>query len=271
MSGYFYGWMDVLIIGLFLTSAHVGSYEVAWRVTGVVMLGSSAIAHTIFPQVSRWDAERAIERIEALIPRVITPSLLIAIPAFFGTILFSREILTFVFDKEYAVAWLVLIVLMGEKIFQSIHVITGRSLKAIDHPELAAKAAVVAMITNLILNFVLVWQYGIIGAAIATVVSFGLNTLLCVRYLSQYLTVHIPWKELGWITIAAIGMAVVLFGIESIIAIDSLPRLLAVIGLGAVLYSGFLLFYKGFRQQTLKSIQLLKSGSTMQEQLHEGD
>lgn len=269
LSGYFYGWMDVLIIGLFLTSAHVGSYEVAWRVTGVVILGSKAIAHTIFPQVSRWDANRAIERIEWLIPRAITPSLIFAVPAFFGTILFSREILTFVFDAEYATAWLVLIVLMGEKIFQSVHVITGQSLKAIDHPELAAKAAVAAMFTNLFLNLILIWQYGIIGAAVATALSFGLNTLLCIKYLSRFLTVRIPWGELGWVVAASIGMAVVLRWVRSVVPIDSLPRLLAVIVLGAVLYNGLVLLSPGIREQAHNSLQMLKSDGTPQPR--EGD
>ncbi|MFC6864117.1 flippase [Halomicroarcula sp. GCM10025817] len=271
LSGYVYGWMDVLIIGFFLTSAHVGSYEVAWRVTAVVILGSNAIAKTIFPQVSRWDANRAIERIEKLIPRAITPSLVLAIPAFVGAMLFSREILTFIFDAEYATAWLVLIVLMGEKIFQSVHVITGRSLKAIDHPELAAKAAVAAIAVNLVLNVALITQFGLIGAAVATVVSFGLNTVLCIRYLSRYLTVRVPWRELGWIVVASIGMGVVLVGVRSVVAIDSLARLLGVISLGAVLFSAFALASPTLRTQAFQSIQLLKSEGSPSEAVQEGD
>jgi len=271
LSGYFYSWMDVLVIGLFLTSSHVGSYEIAWRVTAVVILGSRAIAQTIFPQVSRWDANRAIDRIERLIPRTITPSLLIAIPAFFGTVLLSREILTYVFDPEYATAWLVLIVLMGEKILQSVHVIIGRSLKAIDHPELAAKAAIIAMVVNLVLNLVLIWQFGIIGAAVATVASFGLNTFLCMKYLSRFLRVEIPWREIGWLLLASTGMASILRGVLSIVAIDSLPRLLGIIAFGAVLYGAFVLLSPTLRAQALQSLQMVKSDGTPGEPVQSND
>ncbi|MDS0300283.1 flippase [Halogeometricum sp. S1BR25-6] len=259
VSGYFYSWMDVLIIGWFLTSAHVGAYEVAWRVTGVVIIGSSAIAQTIFPQVSRWDAEEAIERIERIIPQAVTPSLIIAIPAFFGTLLFSREILTFVFDAEYATASLVLVVLMAEKILQAVHVITGRSLKATNHPELAARAAVVAITTNLILNVVLIQQYGLIGAAIATVVSFGINTAMCVNYLSRYLTVRIPWRELAWVVVSSVGMTLVLLGTESVAPVDSIFSLFGVIGFGAVVYAGFVLLSPSLRLKIAQSIRMVKS------------
>jgi O-antigen/teichoic acid export membrane protein len=265
VSGYVYSWMDILIIGLFLTTADVGAYEVAWRVTAVVILGSTAIAHTIFPQVSRWDADEAVDRIERLVPRAITPSLLVAVPSFFGTILFSREILTFVFDAEYAAAWLVLTLLMGEKIFQSIHVVTGRSLKAIDHPELAARAAVAAITTNLVLNLVLVWQYGLVGAAVATVVSFGLNTVLCIRYLSRFLTVRLPWTDLRWISVASVVMAVVLAGIESVFAVDTLLRLVCVILVGAVVYGCVLLVSPSLRERAVRSLSTLQPNESVDE------
>ena len=56
--------MDVAIIGLFLTHTHVGTYEIAWCVTTVSILFSEAIAGTIFPQLSEWDADSAKERVE---------------------------------------------------------------------------------------------------------------------------------------------------------------------------------------------------------------
>lgn len=271
VSGLFYSWMDVLVIGLFLTSADVGAYEVAWRVTGVVVLGSMAISRTIFPQVSRWDAEQAVDRIENLIPQTITPTLLVAVPSFFGTLLFAREILTFVFGSEYAVAWLVLIVLMGEKIFQSVHLIIGRSLKAIDHPELAARAAIAAISSNLVLNFLLIWQVGLIGAAAATVLSFGINTVLCIKYLSRFLTLRVPWNEVGWVVGASVGMSAVLFGLRSVVPIDTRVRLVAAIALGAVVYVCLLLLSPTLRRRGSRTIELLRSDSSFGESTQGGD
>ncbi|MFB6187762.1 MAG: polysaccharide biosynthesis C-terminal domain-containing protein, partial [Halobacteriaceae archaeon] len=228
VGGFFYNWMDVAIIGLFLTQSAVGVYEIAWRVTVVVMLFSSSIATTIFPQVSQWDAEDATGRIESMLPKAIAPAVFIAIPAFLGVILFSREILRFVFGPEYTAGWLVLIILMGEKVVQSVHIILGKSLQGIDRPDLAAKAGIIAMGINLILNVILILEYGIVGAAIATAVSFIVNSLLHAYYLSRFISVQIPYTQIGAYTVASLGMAVILFIVKSEVAITSLPRLMLI-------------------------------------------
>lgn len=255
IGGYFYSWMDVAIIGLFLTQAHVGAYEIAWRVTAVVMLFSQAIAATLFPQVSRWNTENATNRIESTIRGAITPSLILVIPAFFGVILFSREILGIVFGPEFSVAWLVLITLIGEKFFQSIHVILGRSLQGIDRPDLAAKAGVVAMFLNLVLNLILIPQYGIVGAAVATTISFVCNTILHAYYLSRFLTIRIPYGEVAGLIVASLGMTVGLFIVSSTIVISTLPQLVTIVMIGGVLYGGFVLLVPSLRRTIIRHVE----------------
>lgn len=241
VGGYFYSWMDVAIIGFFLTQTEVGIYEVAWRVTAVVMLFSQPIATTIFPQVSQWKSNDAIDRIESMLPKAIMPPLFFAIPAFFGVAIFSREILGLVFGSEYTAGWLVLIILMGEKVIQSVHIILGRSLQGIDRPDLAAKAGIVAMFINLVLNIIFVVQYGIVGAAIATALSFVANSLLHAYYLSLFVPIRIPYAQIGGCTIAGLGMAVTLSEVSSIIVISNLPRLALFILSGVAVYGVFAL------------------------------
>jgi len=257
VGGYFYSWMDVAVIGFFLTQSHVGVYEVAWRVTAVVMLLSKSIAGTIFPQVSQWNAEEASGRIEELLPKAIASSLFLVIPAFFGTLLLSSDILGLVFGSEYAAGGLVLIILMGEKLLQAVHVILGRSLQAINKPGLAARAGVIAMILNGILNIVLVWQYGIVGAAVATAVSFIINSLLHVRYLSQFVSIYFPYRHIAGSIVASIGMTVVILVVQSIIVVNSLPRLLIVVALGTAVYGMSVLAFRPLRTLVLDTTRQL--------------
>lgn len=241
IGGYAYNWIDVAIIGVFLTQAHVSAYEIAWRITSIVMVFSSAIATTIFPQVSQWDAAGAREKIESLIPKAVTPPLMLVIPAFCGTVVFSREILGLMFGSEYMTAWFVLIILMGEKILQSVHIILGRALQGINRPDLAAKAGVIAMVINIVLNVVLVVQYGIIGAATATALSFGVNSLLHAYYLSKFMIINIPYSRIASAIVASFGMSIILVVVRSALPIDTLLKLSAIISLGVILYIGFVL------------------------------
>jgi O-antigen/teichoic acid export membrane protein len=257
IGGTLYNWMDVIIIGYFLTSADVGVYEVAWRVTLVVLLASKAIGTTVFPAMSKWDAERATERIQDLIPSAVTPSLAFVVPSLFGVIVLSQEILGLIFGPEYAGASIVLIILMGGKLFDAFYDVIGRSLNAIDHPRLAAQAAVVSMILNLVLNIVLVTQYGIVGAAIATVVSFIVSAVMCLMYLQRYLTVQLYWRELGWLVVSSIGMMLVLLAIRSAIPIGTIPRLLFVIFLGAAVYGIIMFSFRPLRAKITRSVRTL--------------
>lgn len=247
IGGYFYSWMDVAVIGFFMTQSDVGVYEIAWRVSAVLMLFSHPIATTIFPQVSQWSADDATERIETLLPEVIAPSLLFVIPAFFGVASLSREILGLVFGPEYTAGWLVLIILASEKLLQAVHIILGRSLQGIDRPDLAAKAGVVAMVLNLVLNIVLVLEFGIVGAAVATAVSFIVNSALHAYYLSRFVSITIPYVRIAGSVVASLGMCLGIVAAQSTIAVDTLPRLLATVFLGVLLYGGFVLLIPSLR------------------------
>jgi len=255
VGGYFYSWMDIAIIGLFLAQSDVGVYEIAWRVTAVVMLFSSSIANTIFPQVSQWEAEDATKRIESLLSDAIMPALFISIPAFFGVVLFSKEILGLVFGVEYRAGWLVLIILMGEKVIQSIHVILGRSLQGINQPDLAAKASIISIVLNFVLNIILVIEYGIVGAAAATALSFIVNSILHAYYLSRFVSIHISYTQISGCLIASFAMTIVLSLIESTVKIGSLPTLLLTIFVGVIAYIGFILLIPTTREVVLQNMK----------------
>lgn len=258
VGGYFYNWMDVALIGLFLTQSHVGAYEMAWRVTSVVLLLSRSIASSIFPQVSQWSAEDAREQIEALLPEALTPSLILVIPAFFGTVLLSKEILGLVFGPEYTIATLALVVLMFDQVVEGGQVIFGRSLQAVNRPDLAARATVVGVVLNLVLNLVLIDQFGITGAAVATMVaSLVSGLLLHTFYLSRLVSIRVPYRELGGCVLAAVGMTLLLYVITSKVAVDSVLTLVLVIAGGAVSYGAFLFVFPAIRRKVLSASRAL--------------
>lgn len=253
VGGYFYSWMDVAILTLFVslgiagTRAQIGAYENAWRVSLVVMMISKALAMTLFPQISRWDAENATDRIESIIPTALLPSLLVVIPAFIGTLILSKDILRVLFKPEFTVAWLVLIILMGEKILQAVHVILGRCLQAINRPDLAAYATMAAVVVNLVLNIILIWYLGIVGAAVATTVSFAVNTLLHARFLSHHIDIDIPYREAVWSFVSSIIMGTVVYLVRLRMEINSVIELLAIVLVGIVVYSALIIMFSSIR------------------------
>lgn len=68
----------------------------------------------------------------------------------------------------------------------------------------------VAVLVNLVLNYVLIPKFNITGAAIATMVSFGVQLLLNAIIGSRFVPLRFDWAALGKSILASLGMAAVL-------------------------------------------------------------
>lgn len=237
IGGYTYNWIDVVILGLFVPSNHVTAYEVAWRVSMLIMTFTAAIADTIFPQVSAWDAQDVQREIKQLIPHMVATTTFVSIPATFGVVLYAEAVLKFVFAPEFTIASLVLIILMMEKILQSIHIVVGKALQAIGGVASAAVATIISLVVNIVLNLVLIPQFGLNGAGIATTISFGLNALLHVYYFNQFVTLHLPWRRLSLSVIASIIMTGCLLIINQFMVVNNLVTLVGSIVIGILVYT----------------------------------
>ncbi|ADJ14081.1 oligosaccharide flippase family protein [Halalkalicoccus jeotgali] len=260
VSGKVYQWMDVAIIGLFLTYADVGAYEVAWEVTLLVLLVSKTLSITLFPQMSQWSSEAAIDRIEAVVPNAIGIALFLSIPAFVGIVVLNYEVLAVIFGSEYTIAAGVLVVLMLEKVFQSVNDVLGSTLRGIDRVDLVARAVVVTIAINLVLNVALVLSIGLLGAAIATTSAAIVQTLLNARYLSQNITLQIPYRLIAWCLVSAAAMGLVVVGVRAALPFGGIALLASCIGAGVASYFLFSFVVPSLRREVVRpGIRMLVS------------
>lgn len=254
-----HGWMDVLIIGFFVTQSAVGAYEIAWRVAGPVLLFTSAIGITIFPQISSWESDNSIESVEKLFPKIITPSLLFVFPAFFGGVLFSREILELIFGEEFGTAWLVLIILLAAKLPRAIRTIAGKSLLGLDRPDLVTNASIVDIIANILFNTILIWNFGIVGAALGTTISMTIGTVHRLHYLSTYINIRIPFDKIGWCFISSVVMFLILRVLSELTEITTVLELILFIIFGAFLYTTLISLYRPLRESAIEQAKMIIS------------
>ena len=259
IGGYAYNWIDIAVIGIFLTNAYVSSYEFAWRVTEVVILFSNSLAVVLFPQVSYWMTDGSKSKVENLLENAIHATIYIVIPAFFGTLLFADEILRLLFGLEYTIASVALIILMAEAIVQSLHKLFSRALLGVDKPSLTAIATTVSVSTNVCLNLLLIPLFGLPGAAIATSASFMLNTAIHVRYLSEFITIKGDSSVLFLCVLCSIIMSAILLLLKSQVTINSLSTLLIIVMTGAILYVIMTLMFRSLRTELLRTLNSARS------------
>lgn len=248
-------WMDVILLGYFLTNEAVGMYEVAWRIGGPVLLVSRSIGVALFPQFSSWSSTGSKDAIEEMLSSVLTPSLLLVFPAFFGSLVLSREILGLVFGPEFEAVWLALIIIMAGKIPSAVRVLFGEALNGLDRPRYTTIATGVAMMTNLALNVVLISQFGVVGAAIGTMTAIAVGMTVRTVFLSRFIRIGVPYDELGWCFAASAAMGAVLYAAKTMVAIDSIVTLFVFVLTGALLYFGFVFLYPPLKTQITSQLQ----------------
>jgi O-antigen/teichoic acid export membrane protein len=267
IGGTIYSWMDVIILTVFVSleiassRGEIGAYENAWRVSLLVIFVSRSIGQVIFPQISQWNARNETSKIEQVLAKAIIPGLVIVLPAFVGALIFSEEILIHLFGNEFAVAAPALIILVGLRFFQAIDAIYGRMVDALDRPDLTMISTIVAIVINLLLNIILIYILGILGAAIATTSAVIVKTYIDVHYMRSFIEIKIPYRILGWSFFSSVIMGVALYLFSTNIPVDSLTELLVLISGGVGIYVFVLLVYNPVRGSLWELIKPLVSST----------
>jgi O-antigen/teichoic acid export membrane protein len=87
---------------------------------------------------------------------------------------------------------------------------------------------------NIVLNFILVPEFGYQGAAVSTLVGYALYPVLVYRIARRYLEWRIPWRSVFKITSAALVGSLVWWGCKSLLG----GRMNVVLLLGIALILG---------------------------------
>lgn len=260
LGRYVNGWLDVALIGLFLSQSDVTFYEYAWQVTVPVLILGTALTQMLFPQISRWSANAEVEKIESVIARGMGTVLYFAVPALVGAVLLGEPLLRYLFGEPYAVAAIALVVLTGEKGLQLVNHVLEPALRGLNKPSLAARATVIAVGTNLALNLLLIPRFGIVGAAVATTTGVLLDMVVLGYYLSRFVSIDVPYRVVGWSILGAAVMAGVLSILEAFVPIESLAVVVVAILSGGVLYLATTAIFPTTRRQiVLPGLRTIRS------------
>ena len=135
------------------------------------------------------------------------------------TFVFSKQIITFLYSDKY---------ISGEWIFR-VYAITslvkitswGIILNSTQNNKMILKSSIYTLVINLIFNYILLGTVGVIGAAIATMISEFAGIMIKLYYSTKAISIKmdkiIPWKELGKIVITNILFCCLMLGLENII------------------------------------------------------
>ena len=190
---------------------------------------------------------------------------IIVIPATFGLAILSKEIYKFLFGANSG--YKLLMYGSALLIFMSITTIQNVILQGINKLYLIIASASLGLIAKIIINIVLVSipSVNIIGAVIATFVSFIIPTLINHKKIRQFFKVNIPIVKQAVVpticsVIMTLGILVAKFPVINLAEALGGGRIVIaiasgiLIGIGGVIYLYTMIYFGGIRKKDLELI-----------------
>ena len=159
---------DILMLGFFKASEDVGLYRVAQRGAEIITFSLSAVNLAIAPTIAQLYAKGEIERLQKIISKSMMVITIYSLPVGLILILGGKFILSFVFGDEFSDARYALAILSVSQIVNACVGPVILILNMTGHEKITLKGVAYTYILNILLNFLLIPLYGIVGAAIAT-------------------------------------------------------------------------------------------------------
>ena len=184
--------VNFLMLGYFKTTADVGIYTAVARVGGLVVLPLVAFSYIFAPMISEFYSRNEISKLEDLFKIVTKWTFTISLPVFLIFILFAQPIMG-IFGQSFVIGTAALIVLGAGQLINAGTGSVGFILMMTGKPRINLLNSIVLCVLNIILNYLLIPQYGIIGAAFATGLSIAIVNILGLIEVYYFLRIH-PFK-----------------------------------------------------------------------------
>ena len=188
--------LDQIMLGQMLGDEAVGLYSAVVRISEAWYFIPMVIVQSLLPSIvrSRQNNEKLYyQRLQKLFYMLVVISYLVAIPMIF----LSGFVIDLLYGSAYAPAANVLTIHIWAGIFVSLGLVSGSWYVAENLIRLSMYRALLGAVINIVMNIFLIDMYGIIGAAVSTVISYGASAWIFNAFVSRTRVVfHLQTKAL---------------------------------------------------------------------------
>ena len=174
--------IDIVMLSYLTGDYATGIYKSAYNIINVFTTFFVVYQGVIFPVMSKFFAESK-DLLKSSYELSVKYLLLIIIPISVGVFFYARPLVDIIYSNQYSLASTPVQILIWTVSFLFINGAASILLNAIDKEKTVTKVYIIAALFNVALNFILIPHMSYDGAAIATVASEILITVLTVYYI----------------------------------------------------------------------------------------
>jgi O-antigen/teichoic acid export membrane protein len=171
--------LDKLMTAALLGStAYVADYDAAGRINQVIDTPSYAASEILFPKTAQASAKEGIVKVRYLFERMMSVLLCFTIPTAIVISLVPGLVIRLIAGPAYLVAAPILQLYMISGVLRPVQNQAANLLNSIGKPALSFVMNVGYLVVNLGINYVCLVTIGFYGAAIGSVITFLLGTVV---------------------------------------------------------------------------------------------
>jgi len=240
---------DRYVIGIFLGTAFVGYYSPGYTLGGIINMFIAPLAFMLPAVLSKYYDENNMNEVKTVLSYSLKYFLLLAIPSTLGLSLLSKPLLIILSTPEIASqGYLITPFVAASAMLSGASVVINHVLFLEKRTKITGTIYIIMAILNLGLNLIFISYIGILGAAITTLIAYGLAFVLTAYYSFKYLKFGIDFRFILKSIFASMVMSLVIVKWNPV----GMLNVLIEIGICAVVYTAILLLLRGIRKEEIR-------------------
>lgn len=250
--------IDTILLSVFRTLEEVALYQVALPLAHILLIVASAITVVLMPLLSELWTKKRFGTIKEMLGLLTKALFIIVIPLALILIAFPANVISMLFGETYVAASFVLQILSFGMIIMTLNYVFASSIIGIGKPGLNTKIGFVMMGISIVFNLALIPLLGIIGAAIAVIISTIVGFVLYTYFAIKYVKVVMQWLNLLKIFVGGLLTLLIIFAIKTILVTNPWLELIAALVIGFVFYLFFVPLSRSITKNEIKILTSIK-------------
>jgi O-antigen/teichoic acid export membrane protein len=247
---------DRYLVGYFISLQAVGIYSASYTIGYLIQLFIAPLQLVLFPELSRLYDQNKMDIVEQYLGYSLKYFLLLTIPAVFGLSVLATPILTILTTEEFITGSVVIPFIAVASLFAGVFQIVINITLLVKKTKFNLLVHLFAASANVVLNIILIPVIGILGAAIATFVSFLLMAVSSIYVSFHYIKFELNFSFIAKSIVASSVMASILFFIHPVTTV----QLLITIIIGTAIYAIMILLIRGLDWGEIMMLKRLMLG-----------
>lgn len=181
-------YLDTIMVGMLVNPTESGIYSVASRLAMFTAFLLATLNSAVAPYVSGYIAENNYRRVQLVLSRITLASFIFASVFCLFLLFWGKDVLA-IFSPAFTVGYQPLLVLLAGQLINTGSGSVGMLMNLSGRQNVAVLFIGCALFINVVLNFLLIPKYGMLGASTATTISIASWNIGLAVYINKELRI----------------------------------------------------------------------------------